>query len=88
MPVNYAEAAKWYRRAAEQGYAEAQHKLGTHYAEGWRVPRNYVLAYMWLSLAGAEGGAYADRATVVKGMPETQIESAKQLLWEWKRTSR
>ena len=90
MPVNYAEAAEWYRRAAEQGYAEAQHKLGMHYAEGWGVPRNYVLAYMWLSLAGAgaEAGAYADRAAIVKRMSETQIEFAEQLLREWKRTSR
>jgi TPR repeat protein len=90
MPINYAEAAEWYRRAAEQGYAEAQHKLGMHYAEGWGVPRNYVLAYMWLSLAGAgaEAGAYADRAAIVKRMSETQIEFAEQLLREWKRTSR
>ena len=63
-----------YCRAAKQGYAEAEHKLGTHYAEGWGVPRNSVLAYVWLSLAGA--GAYADRSEVVKHMSETQIESA------------
>jgi TPR repeat protein len=90
MPVNYAEAAEWYRRAAEPGYAEAQHKLGTHYAEGWGVPRNYALANMWLSLAGAgaEAGAYADRAAIVKRMSQTQIECAEQLLREWKRTSR
>ena len=30
MSVNYAEAAEWYRKAAKQGYAEAQHKLGSN----------------------------------------------------------
>ena len=65
-----------YCRAAKQGYAEAEHKLGTHYAEGWGVRRNNVLAYMWLSLAG--GGAYADRAAVAKHISETQIESAER----------
>jgi len=28
----YAEAIKWYRKAAEQGHAEAQHRLGFCYA--------------------------------------------------------
>jgi len=68
MPVNQAEAAEWYRRAADQGYAEAQHKLGMQYAEGRGVLRDYVLAYMWLSLSGnaVEANAYVDRATVIK----------------------
>jgi TPR repeat protein len=34
---DHAEAAKWYRKAAEQGDAEAQRKLGDCYARGWVV---------------------------------------------------
>jgi TPR repeat protein len=36
-----AEAARWYRVAAEQDYPEAQRKLGTCYAEGWIVSEDY-----------------------------------------------
>ena len=89
MPVNQAEAAAWYRRAADQGYAEAQHKLGMQYAEGRGVLRDYVLAYMWLSLSGnaAEASAYVDRATVIKRMSQEQVETAHQLVRSWKPTS-
>ena len=89
MPVNQAEAAEWYRRAADQGYAEAQHKLGMQYAEGRGVLRDYVLAYMWLSLSGnaAEASAYVDRATVIKRMSQKQVETADQLVRSWKPTS-
>src|SRR5947208_17176563 len=31
---NHAEAAKWYRKAAEQNYAEAQDNLGVYYERG------------------------------------------------------
>jgi TPR repeat protein len=31
---NYAEAVKWYRKAAEQGDADAQNNLGWMYARG------------------------------------------------------
>jgi len=89
MPVNQAEAAEWYRRAADQGYAEAQHKLGMQYAEGRGVLRDYALAYMWLSLSGnaAEANAYVDRAAVIKRMSEKQVKTAEQLVRSWKPTS-
>jgi TPR repeat protein len=89
MPINHAEAAEWYRKAAEQGYAEAQHELGMQYAEGRGVFRDNVLAYMWLSLSGtaAKTSADVDRATVIKRMSKRQIETAEQLVREWKPTS-
>lgn len=34
VPQDYAEAVKWYRKAAEQGHAEAQNSLGDCYACG------------------------------------------------------
>ena len=47
----YAQAAVWYRKAAEQGYAKAEYSLGGSYC--WRegVPLDYVEAYFWLDLA-------------------------------------
>jgi TPR repeat protein len=47
---DYPEAAKWTRKAAEQGYTPAQADLGVLYWNGQGVPQDVVLAYMWLSL--------------------------------------
>ena len=38
VPQDYAEAAKWYRLAADQGFAKAQNSLGAQYATGEGVP--------------------------------------------------
>ena len=34
VPQNYAEAVNWFRKAAEQGYAPAQYRLGEMLATG------------------------------------------------------
>jgi uncharacterized protein len=46
---DYTEAAKWTRKAAEQGYTPAQADLGVLYWNGQGVQQDVVLAYMWLS---------------------------------------
>ena len=51
---DYAEALKWYRKAAEQGYGDAFANMADMYAGGYSVPQNYVLAYMYLELASAQ----------------------------------
>ncbi|MBU0909276.1 MAG: DnaJ domain-containing protein, partial [Proteobacteria bacterium] len=62
IPQDYAEAAKWYRKAAEQGNAEAQVNLGLMYVLGQGVPKNDVNAYAWLSLAAAQGNEEAAKS--------------------------
>jgi TPR repeat protein len=47
---NEAQAATWYRRAAEQGDAEAQNQLGLMYFLGWGVQENKTVR---LNLGGA-----------------------------------
>ena len=42
MQQNYAEAVKWSRSAAEQGYAGAQCNLGKMYANGQSVEQDYA----------------------------------------------
>jgi TPR repeat protein len=37
---NYVEAIKWYRLAADQDYADAQHNLGAMYDNGYGVPQD------------------------------------------------
>lgn len=53
VPMNYTEAAMWYRRSAEQGYDPAQFSLGLLYNKGQGVPKNVVEAGKWLNLATA-----------------------------------
>jgi TPR repeat protein len=52
-PEDWVEAVKWFRKAAEQGDARGQEQLGEMYKRGQGVPQDYVLAHMWLNLAGA-----------------------------------
>lgn len=52
-----AEAARWFRRAADQGHALAQHNLGNAYAAGRGVPASDVEAVRWWRLAAAAGDA-------------------------------
>ena len=57
MCQNYAEAAKWYRKEAEQGDDESQYQLGMYYADDAGMHQNDVEAYFWLSFAAAQGQA-------------------------------
>jgi len=70
-----AEAVKWYRKAAEQGYSHAQNNLGIMYAQGKGVPKDYAVAMAWFekaakqNYAGAQnslGLMYADGMGVAK----------------------
>jgi uncharacterized protein len=38
IPQDYTEAVKWFRKAADQGYAEAQGRLGYTSALGKKYP--------------------------------------------------
>ena len=51
---------RWYRLAAEQGYALAQFNLGVKYANGEGVPEDDVTAYAWLNIAAAQGKSSAN----------------------------
>lgn len=57
-PKNYAEAARCFRRAAEQGHAGAQNNLGFLYHNGWGVPQDYSQAAYWYRLSAQQGDAW------------------------------
>ena len=59
MPKDAVEAVKWYRKAAEQGDADAQFNLGVMYAKGEGVPQNHAEALKWFRLAADQGNARA-----------------------------
>lgn len=50
-----AQAAYWYRKAAEQGIAEAQFSLGSIYRNGRGVPKDEAEAVRWLRMAAEQG---------------------------------
>jgi hypothetical protein len=66
VPQDYAQAALWYRKAAEQGDAEAQWSLGGLYLGGHGVPRDYAEAYFWYALAAAGEQDASDSKQVAK----------------------
>jgi len=52
-----AEAAAWYAKAAETGYALGQHNLAVMYESGRGVPQDFAQARHWFAAAGAQGKA-------------------------------
>ena len=58
----YEEAIKWYRKAAEQGYADAQCNLGDMYYLGWGVPEDCEEAAKWYQKAARQGNIAAQKA--------------------------
>ncbi len=85
VPQDYAEAAKWYRRAAEQGERLAQYNLGIMYKEGKGVPRDIIQAYVWLSLSAMKGypDAQKDRDLIAGQMTAAQKVRARNLIRDW-----
>ena len=51
-----AEAAHWYRQAANRGSIRAQRDLAILYNKGLGVPQDYVQAYVWFDLAAVRFG--------------------------------
>lgn len=83
---NYAVAAEWYRKAAEHvpnlgGAGQGRNNLGLLYMDGLGVPKDYVQAYMWFSLAGAE----ANLSDVQVEMTPAQVLRAQQMASEWEK---
>jgi len=57
MRHDYVKAAAWYRKAAEQGDADAQIALGELYDEGQGVSQDSAAAIRWFSAAANQDGS-------------------------------
>lgn len=55
VPKDDAQAAVWFLKAAEQGYAEAQYQLGMRHDQGKGVPQDPTQAAHWYQEAAAQG---------------------------------
>ena len=59
--IDYARiAADWFTKAAEQGYARAQHELGYMYYEGKVVEQDYAEAIKWFKQAAKQHYEYSE----------------------------
>jgi TPR repeat protein len=82
VPKDAVEAAKWFRRAAELGNADAQVQLGLMYGGGYGVPNDDVEASKWFRKAAEQGhvrgqlglGAGYQKG---RGVPKDEAEAAK-----------
>jgi TPR repeat protein len=83
---NATDAVKWFQKAAEQNFAEAQYNLGVCYDDGEGVTKDAVQALKWYSLAADQKNENAAkyRAELQKVMTSQQIAEAQKLKQEFK----
>jgi hypothetical protein len=70
----------WYRKAAQQGNADAQNLLGHLYETGEGVPQDLAQAALWYRKAADQGNAPAQRSLakvyeVGHGLPQNYAEA-------------
>ena len=79
------KAIKWYRKAAEQGHANAQDKLGYCYYMGVKGVPVYHLAVKWWKKAAEQGNQYAQNSLAIcyaKGKGVRQDDDEAVRLWK------
>jgi uncharacterized protein len=77
---DYAQALRWFQKAAAQGHTGSRIKLGYMYAEGLGTPRDAEAAYTWItsaSLAGDPRGQYLVSSLEARLTPR-QIAEAQE----------
>ena len=86
---DYAEALKWFTKAAKQGHALSQIFLGVIYYNGQGVTHDIVMSYMWVNLAVEQGydGASTLRGILEREITLEQIAEARRLSREIKAKS-
>ena len=57
--LNFKEAFYWYKKSAQQGFPEAQYRLGVAYAVGQGVDDNPLAGLMWITISFIGGNEKA-----------------------------
>jgi len=81
------QAGVWFRASALKGHGPSMTNLGWLYLRGQGVPQDYMLGYMWLTLAQSVGQPLAleDSAALRQKMTAAQINEAQQratVIWQ------
>ncbi|TXH68769.1 MAG: hypothetical protein E6Q83_12520 [Thiothrix sp.] len=84
IPQDIKEAAKWYAKAAKQGYPKAQHNLALLYEDGRGVPQSYTEAAKWYAKAAKAGFSEAQNNLAVlyilgNGVKQDRAQAEKLL---------
>ena len=87
MPVDFSEAARWYRPAAEVGDIDALSNLGVLYQNGQGVKQDKVLAMALYNVSVALAGdrttkAKQNRQALANGMPLDDVKKSLPLTEE------
>lgn len=77
---DYKEAIKWYLKAAELGDADAQLNLGLMYNNGQGVIQSNKYAYIWSSIAAANGSEKGsnNRDILAKRLSASTLDEAQR----------
>ena len=62
MTQDYNEAVKWFRKAAEQGYANAMSWMGYFFENGKGVTKDLQEAIRWYKLGAEKGEDFCVKA--------------------------
>jgi TPR repeat protein len=87
---NLAEAATWFRRAAERGHPQAAHNLGAMVSTGNGVPANPSEGYFWLAVGADRAPAplkvayLRDRDNVGSRLSPAEMAQVRARLASWK----
>jgi len=81
-PQDHAEAARWYRKAADQGFPGAQYNLGIAYANGLGVAQDHSEAVKWFRKAAYQDfpGAQYNLGLIYgagRGAPQDLVQAHK-----------
>lgn len=82
---DFGQAVYWYRKAAEQGYADGQANLGYMYRNGYGVTQDTVIALAWSTLGSDESDvARSNRNLFSQQVNDKQRAEAERLAANWR----
>jgi TPR repeat protein len=84
---NYAEAARWYRSAAQQNHIGAQYNLGVMFANGRGLTQNDQEAVKWYSRAAEQGNVLAQKNLGFFYESGRGVEKNDQEAFKWYRSA-
>jgi len=82
VPLDFDQALRWRRKAADQGNADGEGGLGYMYSHGLGVPQDYAEALQWYSKAADQGNANGQNSVALiykqgDGVPQDYAEALR-----------
>ena len=79
-PEETDEAMRWLRESASHGFVQAQSRLGSLLSDGISIEPDYPEAWIWYTLAAAQGDRVAsmDARRIERKLTADQLERARQ----------